>query len=115
MEEHFLKIFRKRAKKREKGSDIYRLLPLLVSRATVKGEGENELTSIPPNLFSPVTLDQSTPIRGFLVVQSSPDMRYTPDSDGRYASYKSNDHFAIMVGDGVTSYPFRVQFGTKEM
>ena len=34
-------------------------------------------------------------------------MRYTPDSDGRYAAYKSNDHFAIMVGDGVTSYPFR--------
>jgi hypothetical protein len=79
----------------------------MISRATVQGEGKNELTPIPPNLFSPVTLDQSTPIRGFLVVLTTPDMRYTPDPNGKYAAYKSNNHFAIMVGDGVTSYPFR--------
>lgn len=79
----------------------------LISRATVLGAGKNELTPIPPSLFSPVTLDQATPIRGFLVVLTTPDMRYTPDPNGKYAAYKSNDLFAMMVGDGVTSYPFR--------
>lgn len=94
-----------------KGSVLNKPFPDLswemISRATVQGEGKNKLTPIPPNLFSPVTLDQSTPIRGFLVVLTTPDMRYTPDPNGKYAAYKSNNHFAIMVGDGVTSYPFR--------
>ena len=94
-----------------KGSVLNKPFPDLswemISRATVQGQGKNELTPIPPNLFSPVTLDQSTPIRGFLIVLTTPDMRYTPDPNGKYAPYKSNNHFAIMVGDGVTSYPFR--------
>ena len=86
----------------------------MISKATIPGAGRGSFTKIPASQFKPVKISDSVETRGFLVILTSPDLRYTPHEKGEYPpadeeygiiSHDAN--IAITSGDGVGMYPYR--------
>ena len=86
----------------------------MIAKVTLLGAGEGSFTSIPPSKFKSVPLSDSVETRGFLVILTSPDIRYTPHEKGEYPPANEeygiiahDSNIAITSGDGVGSYPYR--------
>jgi len=86
----------------------------MIAKVTLSGAGNGSFTSIPASQFKPVEISELVPTRGFLVILTSADLRYTPHEKGEYPPADeeygiiSHDaHLAITSGDGVKIYPYR--------
>ena len=86
----------------------------MIAKATVPGAGTGSFTAIPASQFKSVPLSDSVETRGFLVILTSPDLRYTPHEKGEYPPASDeygiiahDANIAITSGDGVGSYPYR--------
>ena len=82
-----------------KGSGLGAAFPdpswTLIGKSEVLGAGEGAFTSIPMSDFNAVELSSRIPLRSFIVMLFSPDIRYTVDESKRYGVLTSDAHISM--------------------
>jgi len=79
----------------------------MICKTQVLGAGSDHFTPLPRDDCERVQLSAQVPVRGFLIVTTSPDIRYTPDPAKDYGVLSSDNYILVRKGDGVASYPYR--------
>ena len=79
----------------------------MICKTNILGAGPDKFTPLPPDDFEAVQISKDAPFMGFLIVATTPDIRYTPDPSKDYGVLSSDDYILVRKGDGVASYPYR--------
>ena len=80
---------------------------VMICKTTVFGAGSDEFTPLPLYDFKPVQISEHVPVMGFLIVATTPDIRYTSDPSKDYGVLSSDEYILVRKGDGAASYPYR--------